>query len=256
MTRRSCLYRGTVRHRRRIPVENHFQYGVFLLFLDLGELPGLFDPYRLWSVERPNVASFRRRDYLGPADLPLDEAVRRRVHAATGCRPPGPICLLTHLRYFGYIFNPVSFYYCYDGTGEHVETIVAEITNTPWKERHAYVLDRSDDEGRGGMKRFRFAKAFHVSPFNSMDLDYDWRFSEPGDSLNVHMIVSRAGEHFFDATLRLEREEITSRSLASALTRNPALTAKVTAMIYWQALRLKLKGAPYHPHPAGGGRHP
>ena len=247
-----------MRHRRRSPVRNGFQYRVFFLYLDLEELPGVFDGLRLWSLERPNVASFRRRDYLGPVDLPLGEAVRRRVRGATGRRPGGPIGLLTHPRYFGYIFNPVSFYYCFDERGGKVETIGAEITNTPWRERHAYVLDSRDDEGRGGMKRFRFHKAFHISPFNGMDLEYDGRVSEPRRSLNVHMIASRGGDPFFDATLRLDRKELSSRALAGALTRNPFMTAKVTAMIYWQALRLRLKGASYHPHPAspesGSGR--
>jgi DUF1365 family protein len=218
-----------------------------------GKLPAVFDGRWLWSHERPNVASFRRRDYLGPVDLPLDEAVRRRVEAAAGHRPEGQIALLTHLRYFGYIFNPVSFYYCFDREGEEVKDIVAEITNTPWHERHAYVLDAAHDEGTGGMRRFRFAKAFHISPFNGMDLDYDWRFSAPREELNVHMIAAREGEPFFDATLRLKRKRITGSALAGALARNPFMTAKVTAMIYWQALRLRLKGAPYHPHPPSGG---
>ncbi len=251
---RSCVYEGTVRHRRRSPVRNSFSYRVFFLCLDLGETPGIFKDRWLWSFERPNLASFRRKDYLGPVELPLDEAVRRRVAAATGTRPEGPISIITHPRYFGYIFNPVSFYYCFDRDGEEVQDIVAEITNTPWHERHAYVLDSADDEGKGGMRRFRFAKEFHISPFNGMDLDYDWRFSAPRAELNVHMIAARKGEAFFDATLRLKRKEFSGGTLARVLARNPFMTAKVTAMIYWQALRLRLKGAPYYPHPEPSGK--
>lgn len=253
MTVRSCIYEGTVRHRRLSPVENRFFYRIFFLCLDLGEVPDIFGDRWLWSYERFNLASFRRRDYLGPVELPLGEAVRRRVAAATGSRPEGPISIITHLRYFGYIFNPVSFYYCFDRDGEEVQDIVAEITNTPWRERHAYVLDAGEDEGKGGMRRFRFAKAFHISPFNGMDLDYDWRFSAPRAELNVHMIAARRGEPFFDATLRLKRKEFTGGALAGALARNPFMTAKVTAMIYWQAMRLRLKGAPHYPHPAPPG---
>ena len=250
---RSCIYEGTVRHRRRSPVENSFYYRVFFLCLDLDELPRVFDGRWLWSVERPNIASFRRRDYLGPVDVPLDDAVRLRVAAATGRRPDGPVSVLTHPRYFGYIFNPVSFYYCFDKDGKTVEYIVAEITNTPWHERHAYVFGAEGDEGRGKMKRYHFAKEFHVSPFNSMDLDYDWRFAPPGESLSVHMSAAREGAPFFDATLRLKRKDFTGSALAACLGRHPFMTAKVSAMIYWQALRLRLKGAPYYPHPAPPG---
>ena len=138
---KSCLYVGHIQHRRHAPVPNVFRYRIFMTLLDLDELPGLFDRFWLWSANRPALAWFRRKDFHGPANSSLADAIRDTVMQHTGIRPAGPIRLLTHLRYFGYSFNPVSFYYVYDETDTQVQTIVAEITNTPWKQRHCYVLN-------------------------------------------------------------------------------------------------------------------
>jgi DUF1365 family protein len=221
-----------------------------MVYLDLAELPGVFDRSLLWSARRPAPAWFRRSDYLGPADRPLDEAVREKVEAETGIRPGGPVRMLTHLRYFGHCMNPVTFYYCFDDAGENVRFIVAEINNTPWDERHAYVLDASSAELAGGVRRWRFDKAFHVSPFMPMDMGYDWRFRDPGRTLHVHMENLHRGERVFDATLELEREPISPRTLNLALLCYPFITLKVVAMIYWQASRLLLKRVPFYTHPA------
>ena len=136
----SCLYNGWVRHRRFAPRAHAFRYRLFMAYLDLTELDHVFRGRWFWSTRRPALAWFRRADYLGNPSVPLDQAVRDAVERDTGMRPRGPIRLLTHLRYFGHGFNPVSFYYCFDPADTRVETIVAEITNTPWAERHAYVL--------------------------------------------------------------------------------------------------------------------
>jgi DUF1365 family protein len=244
----SALYEGSLRHRRFAPVHHEFEYSVSLAWLDLAELDAVFHGRWFWSTRGPALACWRRADYLGPDSEPLDDAVRARVESELGFRPDGPIRLLTQLRTFGQSFNPVSFYYCYDARGHAVEAIVAEITNTPWGERHAYVM------GREGRKlRFRFDKRFHVSPFMPMDQAYDWRFSEPGPRLSVHMKNLRAGTSVFDATLRLRRREIGTASLALTLARYPFASLRVLAAIYWQALRLHAKGAPFHSHPARPG---
>ena len=248
---KSGIYEGTIRHRRMRPVGNRFQYRLFLMYLDLAELPELFDPYRFWSIEKKNIATFRRRDHLGDPEVSLTHTVRDLVAARLGRRPSGPIRMLTHLRYFGYCFNPVSFYYCFDPDDTRVETIVAEIHNTPWLERHPYVLgDQLNIHRRPDWRRFRFNKDFHVSPFMDMDIDYDWRFRVPGQQLNVHMVNYRNGEKLFDASLSLKRREISSSALNRVLMHYPLMTAKVTALIYWQALRLHLKKVPFYTHPA------
>jgi len=246
----SCIYEGTIRHRRFRPRPNMFRYRLFFMFLDLAELPTLFDIHPMWSYERFNIAWFRRRDHFGDTKIPLDQAARDLVEDRLGSRPNGPIRLLTHLRYFGHCFNPASFYYCFDPADTGVETIVVEIHNTPWAERHCYVLGAEQNEHPvKSWRRHRFAKAFHVSPFIDMDIHYDWRFRVPADSLRVHMIDYQGENKLFDASLALSRREITPGSLTRVLVQYPMMTGKVIAMIYWQAFRLVLKGTPFFPHP-------
>jgi DUF1365 family protein len=220
------------------------------MFLDLAELPDLFDMHPLWSYERFNIACFRRRDHFGDPAVPLDQAVRDLVEDRLGRRPEGPIRLLTHLRYFGHCFNPTSFYYCYHPTDDGVETIVVEIHNTPWGERHCYVLGAEQNiHPVQNWRRHQLDKSFHVSPFIDMDIHYDWRFRMPDDSLRVHMIDYENGEKLFDASLALHRREITPGALTGVLIRYPFMTGKVITMIYWQALRLTLKKTPFYTHP-------
>ncbi|MFB6260821.1 MAG: DUF1365 domain-containing protein [Thiohalorhabdaceae bacterium] len=248
MTRRSALYQGTVVHRRFTPVPHTFRYRVSYLYLDLAELDTAFARRWLWSVDRANLVAFHRRDHLGDPAVALDTAVRDLVAERTGRRPAGPIRLLTHPRYFGLVFNPVSFYYCWSPSGGAVEAIVAEVNNTPWGERHCYVLDRAHSLARGH-HRYRFDKAFHVSPFMAMDYTYDWRLTEPESQLAVVMRNERHGELAFEAAMALERRPLTGPQLARALVAYPVMTAKVVAAIYWQALKLWWKGVPFHPHP-------
>ncbi len=245
----SALYTGLLRHRRHAPRPHAFEYRLFMAWLDLAELDEVFRGRWLWSAHRPALAWFNRADYLGDPAMPLDQAVRERVARETGTQPTGPVRLLTQLRMFGHCFNPVSFYYCYDARGERVESVLAEITNTPWKERHAYVLPAAASDGRGRTLRFRFDKSFHVSPFMPMALDYDWRFSEPGARLAVHMENFQHGKRIFDATLALERREISGAALAGALTRFPLMSARLLGAIYWQALRLWAQRTPFYAHP-------
>jgi DUF1365 family protein len=241
-----------VRHRRTGTVPNEFRYPLFMAYLDLDELPELFDGRWLWSARGPATAWFRRADYLGDPRTPLRDAVRELVLERTGTQSEGPIRLLTHLRYFGHCFNPVSFYYCYDASGEHVVAVVAEVTNTPWGESHAYVMPvtRSADHGTVALMRAHFQKQLHVSPLMGMNHVYDWRLTEPSQQLSVHIESHRpGGERVFDATLSLSRREMTPRALRRALARYPFLTARITARIYTHALRLRLRGATYFPHP-------
>lgn len=245
----SCIYEGTIRHRRFRPVKNAFQYRMFMMYLDLAELDWVFDLHPFWSVEKSNVASFRRRDHLGDTSQSLLKSVRDRVAKESGQQPSGPIRLLTHLSYFGYRFNPVSFYYCFDASDQYVETVVAEINNTPWGEQHTYVLSEKMNEGSKDKKRFRFHKAFHVSPFMSMDHDYDWRFMPPGDGLTIHMENWEHQAHLFDATMVIKKKAITRWSLTRVLMQYPLMTLQVVGAIHWQALKLWRKKAPFYSHP-------
>lgn len=267
----SAVYEGLVRHRRLAPVPHQFDYRIAQLFVDLDELDGIFQDRWFWSVRGRNVAEFRRTDYLGPDGLPLAEAVRQRVEQATGSRPDGPIRLLTHLRYFGYVFNPVSFYYCYvrgpaptgdeaagnpapvdrpsNGQRDRLGFIVADVTNTPWRERHAYVLPVDAARSHGRALHWDFPKAFHVSPFLPMERDYRWSFTPPGADLRAHMEVWNDDACDFDATLTLQRRPLDAGALARVLWRYPAMTARVIAAIHWQALRLWAKGNPVYDHP-------
>jgi DUF1365 family protein len=248
----SAIYEGRVRHRRFAPAPHRFHYRLFMMYLDLAELPTLFRHHPLWSNEGRALARFRRRDHLknhAPPTQPLDEAVRELVREHAGQRPLGPVRLLTHLEYFRYRFNPVSFYFCFDRDDQQVETVIAEINNTPWGEQHCYVLPESLNLRTPQNKRFEFRKAFHISPFMGMDTHYVWSFTAPADQFGIHMENHRGGEKYFDATMTLRRREISAAALNSALLKYPLMTLKVIAAIHWQALRLWLKRCPVYSHP-------
>jgi uncharacterized protein len=271
----SALYEGTVRHRRFAVRGHELRHRLALAYIDLDELPDLLGGRLL--ATRPGLVRFRRRDYLGDPAAPLAAAVRDTVAAQTGTRPRGPIRLLTHLRTCGHCFNPVSFYYCFDATGETVQSVLAEVTNTPWGERHAYVLAPATPTGAAptssaasgsappGASPGRAAaggapavlsgalpKALHVSPFMGMDHRYEWRLTAPAQTLSLHIESHRGGQLAFDATLALRRRELTRASLARTTARYPLATLRVLALIYAHGVALKLKGVPLHPHPRAG----
>lgn len=240
----SALYEGVITHQRGGPTPHRFQYNTFMVYLNLNELPSLFSRSRLWSLERFNWASFRRKDFLRPDIADLRTAVQQEIHSQTGHHFSGDICLLTHIRYLGYCFNPVSFYYCFEQS--QLRFIVAEINNTPWNERFCYVL--CCDATRP-TQHFRFRKQFHVSPFLPMDVEYDWTLNTPGEHLSIVMRDLQQGDEIFNAGLFLQRQDATTRNLRNMLLRFPVVTLKTVAGIYWQALRLWLKGASLHDHP-------
>jgi DUF1365 family protein len=245
---RSCLYEGSVVHRRDTPVEHEFRFPLFMVYLDLAELDEVFTGRWLWSTRRAAFARFDRSDHIGQQTETLDESVRAAVEARTGTRPAGPIGLLTHLRYGGFLFNPVSLYYCWDESGERLEAVVADVTNTPWNERHTYVLAAGEPQ-QGGI-RVSTRKEFHVSPFMPMNLGYRWTLGAPGQRLSATIEnVDESGRRVFDASLSLARRSIGAASMARALAFYPFMTVQAVLGVYWQALRLFVKRAPFHSHP-------
>jgi DUF1365 family protein len=247
----SALYIGTLRHRRFSPRAHEFTYPLFMPFLDIDRIPELMLASRLTGHNRFRWASFWDEDHFGDRRSSLRERLARDAESHGVALPPGKVFLLTHLRYLGYNFNPVSFFYCYDEAGT-LRAIMAEVNNT-FGETHNYWLASGNDASRNGnAQHFTFDKAFHVSPFMEMDCRYRWTFTDPGEGLVVQTNNYRNGTELFDATLKLERHDWNPAEIRRALTRFPLVTAKVIAGIHWHAIRLWMKRVPVVRHPGAG----
>lgn len=252
---RPGVYTGWLRHRRRAPVTHAFTYPLFMVLLDIDRLPEQMAVSRLTAYNRWAWASFHEADHFGDPTLPLRTRLELDAAAHGVSLPDGPIYLLTHLRYLGHCFNPVSFFYCYDADGV-LRRVLAEVNNT-FGGRHNYWLDPSARDAERRAFRAEADKAFYVSPFMAPDMHYDFAFSVPGARLTAHMDLTRLGTddtpHAFDATLSLERRPWSAAEVRRALWQYPMMTATVVAGIHWQALRLWLKGLPLVPRPTPDG---
>lgn len=247
---RSRIYEGVVRHRRFEPVAHAFQYRLFMVCLALDELPRLTGRDGMISASRHRSSSFLRRDHLYGRAGSLDQELRDLVQERTGCRPRGRIELLTQLRYFGYYLSPLNLYFVYSADApSQVELVVAEVNNTPWNERHCYVLHNGNRTPDDQSLAYRHPKRFHVSPFMDMEMDYQWRIGEPGDELSVSLENYVGPRRLFGAGMDLRRRELSRRTLRRMTRRYPLMTAQIGAAIYYQALRLWWKKCPSFVHP-------
>jgi uncharacterized protein len=238
-----AVYEGTVRHRRMEPVLREFAVRIFLAYLDVDALPGSLDPFPGWSGRRWAAVQFRRRDFFDGGDRPLGPAVRDLVEQRLGRRPSGRVCLLAQLRTFGWLFNPLAVYYCWDAEDDKLDAVVLEVTNTPWGERHWYVFD-----GQATVPQTT-AKAMHVSPFLPMDADYQVSWTTPGDDLHVEIRVGHGETVMFAAGLALRRSVLDRQRAATVLVRYPLAPMRVSVAIYRKALALFLRRVPLYPHP-------
>lgn len=264
----SAIYTGTVRHRRFSPRQHAFEYDVFMMYLDTREIETIFSLSKFWSLKKFAPVQFKRSDFhidKGHVDKgyidknhagnknieknnypSVDESVRNSIQTEIGIRPTGPIRMLVNLRYWGFTINPLSTYYCFDDSGENIIAILAEVHNTPWNERHAYVLTGDNFAKK---QKINFAKEFHVSPFNPTAMDYHWYSTTPSATLALHLENWQDDTKVMDATMALTREAITATSMNKILIRFPWMTVKVVSAIYWQAIKLWWKGVPIFNHP-------
>ena len=244
----SCLYKATVMHHRLAPKKHRFHYSVFMFYVDLDELELLHQKLRLFSLDRFNVFSFRRKEHLQlPIDAPdkgkptkahlLDYLSQNGVSANTG-----RIMCLTNLNILGYNFNPVSFYFVFDSKGQPLCS-VAEVSNT-FREMKPYFL------GSDTLKQDQFhlntTKYFYVSPFFDHDANFDFNLRVPGDKLNIRIDTFNKEERVFISTLSGTRKPLTNLNLLWYSIRFPFLTIRIMTLIHWNALLLWLKKIPYH----------
>lgn len=254
----SALFVGTVRHRRFTPVKHSFTYPMFMPLIDLDELEQLQASVFGFGRRLFNFARFSAGDYLRGHDVgskatfespeALKKAVIDKVEELTGERTEGRVMLLCQLRYAGCYFSPLNLYYLYD-QDDKWRWILAEVSNTPWNERHYYALPAKD---HWDSERWTEQKSFHVSPFNPMSQQYYWHLTEPDSQLLVHLDICSAEDNqkVLDATMAMKRQPFTSKALWQLIAKTPVQTIKVVIGIYWQALRLWLKRVPFYSHPA------
>ncbi len=245
---KSAIYRGSVFHSRKKPFDHEFKYSLYMAYVNLKEINNILPNSFLWAINKKALISFNRRDYLERPEKKLIDAAKNLVFERIGKKIKGPIYLLAHLRTYGHCFNPVSFYYCFDKSEKKIDAIIAEVTNTPWKQRYCYVLDCQNSENKNIFKNIK-DKKLHVSPFFPMDHEYHFSISKPEKTITIKIDNLNQGVKVHEALLSLNKEDFSKKSLIKALINFPFMTVKVVTAIHWQAIKLWFKGAKLYNNP-------
>ena len=245
----SAFYEGVTWHERHVPFHRRFSAKMWLAYFDVDEIPQIDDELKLLSTRRFRPLQFRRKDYFDHPEQHLGDAVRNYILDHTGEHIDGKVFLLSQLRTWGWCFNPLSLYYCFDAAGE-LRWIIAEVTNTPWKERTTYLLPVRD----GGVLDYEEDKQMHVSPLWPMSQRYRFNLTSPAEKISVRIenIATEgpnAGDVVHAAGLELKRVALNDRNLLSLLVRRAALTHRVTLGIHRHAALIKMRGATFYSHP-------
>lgn len=243
----SAIYEGFVRHRRFSPNNHRFRYPIFMLLLKVDEVPKIAHLFWQLGTKALSWARFKREDYLTHGEKNLNESVKTKIAELLDKENEdveGDVYLLCHLRYFGFYFSPLNIYFLKNNSC--FRYALAEVSNTPWNEKHYYLLDLKN--------LLPHQKQFHVSPFNPMHQNYKWRIKPPSSDHNecvIHIESMNQGNDskVFDATLILKRKELVQRELNRVLIKSPIQTLSMVVGIYWQAFKLFLKRTPFHKHP-------
>jgi DUF1365 family protein len=235
----SSLYVGTIGHSRQIPRKHRFRYAFFMWFLNLDELDKLPSLGRWFSTSKWALSRYHRPDYYGNPALSLADAIRNRMEELTGHPVGGQVYGLINMRTLGLYFSPVNFYYGYDSQG-NLSHFLAEVSNIPWNERHQYAHYVT-----GNHLMPDNPKQFRVSPFNKLNQHYRWKLKPPDENIFVQIDVDDDRGHIFTAQLNLKRRPLSLKSVRRELLKKPAMTMSMIAGIYWQALKLFIKGVPY-----------
>ena len=246
----SAIYKGVVFHQRSVPKLHKFSYNIYLYWLKLSEISAVSSHVSGFSNDKSGLSAvnFRRSDYLGDASMPLQDAVLSKMNElqaaaeSQGSKTESPlngeIFMLGQVRTFGIYFSPVNFYYLQAKNGSFSH-MLAEVSNTPWNKRHYYLVDLLEQADQ--------AKAFHVSPFNPMDMVYKWQIQQPDEHLKLHLSCYKQQKHF-EAALNMQKHPLTSRTLRNSLLSIPNMSIKTVAGIYWQAVKLFFKRVPFYAH--------
>lgn len=239
-----ALYQGQLGHQRFRPKPHGFGYPLHYFWLNANTLPKL-DDTKFMAYERFSAFSYRRSDYL-KGDANLQTAVQAKLVELGAKEPVSYVFVLTPMANWGYYFSPITLYYGYDDL-KQLRYVLAEVSNTPWNERHYYLHTIKPDSAT-----YQHDKAFHVSPFNPLDMQYHWQLPPPGEQLHCQITNYRQQQPVFSAWMKLTKHPLTAANLKQILIRAPWPNVLVMIRIYWHALKLWAKGNPVYAHSKKG----